>query len=535
MKKKLMLVLSLLVFAVFRSTAQNDNAILEKILTEDSTAVNALVLYPDSTRRSILEASQFPEVLLKMQSMQENSQKEFNTILSPYTQEVQQVFYNLTRYPGLINQLVAGGKKSKSQLQNIADNYPDEIKDDAVVYGKKYFDVLNSIDQFSKKNNSEFENVISTYSNESNHVFRDLVELPEVLNILTDNIKMTVMIGDLYRRNPTWVLHKTDSLNMEAARQHAEELADWKKKMDEDPDAKKQLEESAKKYADENGYRTDVYSSPRTDVFIDHYLVYPYPYWFGYPGWYPHYYWYPYPYWYDWGFYYGPYGQIIIFNYPSYYFTYWFFYHPMNFYHYPYLCNHFVNHYYGHHHSYMNGNAPVRNWVNQNEKYFSKDFATNDLSRINQIKEFGQLQKDVSDYNVSRPANQQLTTQQYIQTYKEKYPDLNVKPTVQPMESKDQWFQQPPAKQPPIKVPSPTQKDKQPIQIPQNQPTPFPQPKFDQNKNAQDFHKQTWEQNRPPVFTPKVNPQPIPKQQPKSTPQPKTDPPKTQKQVTKPK
>ncbi len=527
-----MLLFSVLVLSVTGSHAQNDNAILEKLLTEDSIAINALVLYPDSTRRSILEVSQYPEVLLKMQSLQESTQKDFNNILSPYSQDEQQVFFNLTRYPGLINQLVAGGKKSKSQLQTIAAAYPIEIREDVVQYGKKYFDVLSAIDQLSKKNNADFENIIANYPKETQHAFRDLVALPEVLNILTDNLKMTVMIGDLYKRNPAWVLHKSDSLNMDATRQHAQELADWKAQIDSDPEAKKQLEESAKQYADENGYRSEDYSCPRTELYIDHYVVYPYPYWFGYPGWYPYYYWYPYPYWYDWGFYYGPYGQIIIFNYPSYYFTYWFFYHSTNFHHYPHLCNHFVHHYYGFHRSYMNGNAPVKNWVNQNEKYFSKDFATNDVSRLNQIKEFGQMQQDISDYNVIRPQEQQLTTQQFLQNNKQKYPELNANQTVQQKESKDQWFQQPPVKQPPVKVPAPTQKNNQLNVTPQYQ----PQPKFDQNKNAQDFHKQSWNQNLPPGYTPKVVTPPVPKQQPKQMPAPKKDvAPKTQKQIVKPK
>ena len=78
MKKILMLLFSVLVLSVTGSHAQNDNAILEKLLTEDSIEINALVLYPDSTRRSILEVSQYPEVLLKMQSLQESTQKDFN-------------------------------------------------------------------------------------------------------------------------------------------------------------------------------------------------------------------------------------------------------------------------------------------------------------------------------------------------------------------------------------------------------------------------------------------------------------------------
>ncbi|HTA27511.1 MAG TPA: hypothetical protein VK809_06975, partial [Bacteroidia bacterium] len=49
---------------------------------EDSAAINALALYPDSVRREIFTACEYPAVIVNIASLQKNSSAAFSDMLS---------------------------------------------------------------------------------------------------------------------------------------------------------------------------------------------------------------------------------------------------------------------------------------------------------------------------------------------------------------------------------------------------------------------------------------------------------------------
>src|SRR4051812_4071897 len=113
MKSKLLALISCL--AIFLNCfSQIDTAILDRTFSQDS-ALNALALYPQNVRTQILEVSGHPNALIRMEAIQKNSRDEFKKLLLDYDQAEQQKIWDITRYPGLVDSLVEGGKKSKGQ------------------------------------------------------------------------------------------------------------------------------------------------------------------------------------------------------------------------------------------------------------------------------------------------------------------------------------------------------------------------------------------------------------------------------------
>ena len=194
--------------------------------------------------------------------------------------------------------------------------------------------LLDDIDALENSAEDAFSAILEAYNEVTQANLRRLSELPEILTILTDNIRVTLLVGDLYAKEPEWVLHKADSLNLVVARQQAEELDDWKESLQNDPQAQDELLASAESFAKEFDYDDEYYDwddegwqsdEVTGEVIVRHHYYHHYPYWFGYPHWYGYPCWRPNPYWYDWGFYIGPARSIVVVGLPSFHFTNWYF------------------------------------------------------------------------------------------------------------------------------------------------------------------------------------------------------------------
>ncbi|UCH96852.1 MAG: DUF3300 domain-containing protein [Candidatus Aminicenantes bacterium] len=246
-----------------------EQSLVQGLSEKQQKAVEALVLYPEKVRNAVLEASLYPEILVKISNIQERSREKFKEILSPYNRKIQETIW-------------------------------------------------------------------------------DLVRFPEILSILTENISLTILLGDMYKNNPQQIKKQLEELQVEGARQQSQAVNSWRKSLEDDPEAMEEFQQAAEEYAREQGYddekmkisETEKVADTRTRVEV--YYVNPYPYWFGYPYWYSYPRWYRYPYWYDWGFYYGPGGTVIIVDLPSYYYVDWHFrrYHYVR--QYPRISNRFI-------------------------------------------------------------------------------------------------------------------------------------------------------------------------------------------------
>jgi hypothetical protein len=502
---------------------------LSQITNEDELqAIEAIALYPEKERLAILEASMHPEVLVRMQTMQSKTEKSFQDLLFPLTRADQEKFYDLARHPALITELAQNNtKKSRSELDKLLVKYPAEVHDASRELNDRQFNTLVSVNNLFQKYEDDFKNLLVGYPPQTQDAYRTLIKQPEIVEILTDNMNMTVLLGDIYRRNPAQLNKELDELNKTVSERKAKELNDWQKSLQDDPQALAEYEQAAKDYARAEGYDESQYQSPATqhyttDVYV-HHVWQPYPYWFGRPWWHTHNYWYSYPWWYHWGFYYGPGNMIVFVGLPSYGFSYWHFYNPYNFYYYP----HFTNVVITHCHRATTGssmNNVVRQWENSVRNETPSGFLANDAARADRLREYGKFEMEYAE-DVQRATGKTPDKREFLNSNKERYPSL--KPVLE----------QQPQRTPENPVgPSRTQTGTVSAPPVQNR-TPNPvDPQKSESRpidRATDYHQNTWRKpaepsrqdkapvQRQPTVTPPAQRQPDPPQRTAPPSQPK--------------
>lgn len=421
-------------------------------------------------------------------------------MMSSYPKNQQEDIWNLSRYPNLISRIVQGGQKSNADLETIFSSYPQEIHDVALKYGTNNYDLLLKVDALQTQTNQQFQQIINSYPSDVQQTFTNLLQLPEVMNLLNDHLSLTVRVGDHFRRDPDWVMHKSDSTAQAQAKLNTEQLNDWMQTIHQDTAAQNELKQAANDYADSNGYNTGDVDAPVDESAVNNYSVYPYSYWFGYPSWYPYAYWYPYPYWYDWGFYYGPGGEMIVFGFPSYYFINWYFWYPSHCQRYPHLGSAYIHHYYGPHRSNTLSRQVVHNWVHENRKYLPADFIKNNssASRSEAIRQMGLLNEKAVDR--TGRINPQ-TRDQYLAKNTASFPALRTNPAAAkiPDESQMPEVRQQVTRQPAV---NPQRAQSQRIQPQQQQQQTQPrnnnsQYNYNNIQPAQQYHSGGWDQAQP--------------------------------------
>ena len=520
--------MSLIGSSTLNSAAQdNTKSSNRQIMLESQEAVNAIAMYPRETRKIIFEASEYPEIITKLNAMRLKSQGAFENLISMLKKDEQEKIWNLTRYDNLISELASGTIKSQSEIDAILVNYPEEIHKTAIDENKKNYKLLVQIDQINKNYDSDFELLLNSYPPETIDAFREIIKMPEVLSILNDHMQYTVLVGNYFKKNPERILHKTDSLNIVLTQKNTQEANDWKQSMNNDPQAQKEYVEAAQEYAQENGYQPDVYNTPMTE-FDTNYSSNPYNWWFGYPSWYPDNSWNPNPYWYDWGFYFGPDRQPVFNGLPSSYFMDWYFYYPEHLSNYAELSNNYYN-YYDKHRESMNYNSvshSVSDWRNNNKDIVTNDWDFDKTNRVERFRQYGNMEVSRQKYNRSNP-KQQIGRTEYIQKTPNRFYFLNSDITKNPAIQRDTHttFNQgnlpEPAKRPTVSLPSRTQTEVQRPTYVNPQPTdnvnrqrtvnvntpprtvnvniPARSSNSNQMRNAEQYNQNTWKKPQQPV------------------------------------
>ena len=414
---------------------QSDSTLLSNVTEEEQAAINALVLYPEATRRQILVASLHPEILIKLENMQATTQTAFTELLTALPQTTQEQLWDLTRYPGLIPRLVALPRTDRAGLQAVLAAYPEVIYTPATLAFDQHADVLAGIQDIEASAAAALEAILEPYPAPVRESIRALTELPEVLSLLTENLRLTILLGDQYRTQPEQVVRQLDSLNLVVARDNARELEDWKADLERDPEIAAELGYAAESYPENEAY-DDLYYDPAYAEYepvdeteapvteIHYYYHYPYPYWFGYPYWYSYPRWRPYPQWYEWGFVYRPARGLVVFRLPAYHFVYWYFDHPYHHVWWPQLSATFVRHF-QRHRNYNSGiTTGVARWQRQNRTVITDRWLHDDEQLASRLREYGDFEVDRRRYNERRP-DRPLAPRAYLERNTRRYPELS--------------------------------------------------------------------------------------------------------------
>lgn len=427
MKKKLFSVWIIIGFLYVGSYAQG-KGILHYLSEEEQSAIEAIALYPAQERAAVLEASLHPEILVRMESIKRSTESQYKEKLGSLAEEDQKKMYNLSRYPDLLEKICARDTQwSKKDLEALLESYPKDIQEDASYINRKYFDLLKDVEDLYQEADKAFTYVLSTYPEDVRNAYETLSMLPGVVSILTDNMSMTVLLGDIYKSNPEQLKGELDSLNVVVAEQQAKDLGTWKQELEENPEAMQEYEQAAQEFAKDQGYDDEVYPGPAPDVYADQvyvdYIWTPYPYWFGYPYWYSYPCWYPYPYWYHWGYYYGPGNVIYVVGLPSSFFISWTFYYDDHFYHYPHFTDEVISHYYGPRHGGSSNQPVIRDWEETHKSELPAGWFNDDKNRVTRIQEYGKFKMDY-DQTVRASTDKAPTQREFLKDNAEKYPTL---------------------------------------------------------------------------------------------------------------
>ncbi len=510
----------------------------------DRDALDAIVLYPADVRQAILIAGTRPEILVRIERIQLESQSQFETRLQPLDQKDQEAIWEMTRYPGLLEEISRQSRPSEATLQNLAARYDAAIQPTVIDQGQRNFDIIASVQQMQQETEGAYTGLLNPYPADVQQAYAKLIGMPELLEILTSHLSLAVLVSDLYRQNPAEVNQHLDALAIEAADRQAQALEDWQAQLENDPEMRSELESAAAEFAQEEGWSADEYSLPPVEKTVEIRYVYePYPYWFGYPRWYPYPNWYPYPWWYHWGFYFGPRGSFVVFGMPTYTFWGWYYGNPYHHYYYPHLTNGCVTYYHAHRRTGVAMNEPTRAFIARGQTIAGKDWLDEPTSRVDRIRDYGKLEMD---FAVQQSATDRAKTRtDLLRENPKKYPALSPpsaqaadpdrvaprpapapRPAVKPVAKPDAPYQQPNA-QPTIK---PTDKPPfKPTDRPAPAPAPAPKPEVRPGKPApqpappvrsierpkpdpspvirpEDYHKGTWNRPEPSRPAPSVAP-----------------------------
>jgi hypothetical protein len=406
----------------------NDQAMMKQIEQNNQATIDAISLYPTDTRRDILEAARYPELIVRLSALQKQSRDQFAELISPFSREDQEKIWNLTRYPALVSELAYDHPKSNAELGDILSRYPEEIHPAALDEAYRNYNVLVQIDQSNAGYQANLDQMLVTYPRVTASAYRNLIKQPEILSTLYDNMQTTVILGDIYKTDPQYVLFETDSLNQALTIQNQQAAQDWQQSIAQNPQAQQEYTQAAEEYAQENGYNPAEYQTPMDPVVTD-FPVYPYNWWFGYPTWYVSPCWDPYPFWYDWGFYYGPGRVPVFFGMPSYHFMNWYFYNPEHWNRYPGFADHCYGYYVGHRGGrYSNPvSRGVNDWRRRNKDVVTKDWDNDKAGRVQRFREFGQMESERAKYNNANPGHP-MERKDYLAQNQSRYSHTTVVP-----------------------------------------------------------------------------------------------------------
>ncbi|MBS2098890.1 DUF3300 domain-containing protein [Carboxylicivirga linearis] len=408
MKTRYYIILLVAFISVVGVNAQHKDG-LKDLLEEESSLMDGLAAYDLTIRTDILTVSLYPELFDKMEKLKQNSGSAFQNILKPHKREVQEGLYDLTRYPDLIADLVEGGKKSKKEVEQLSMIYPEDIHESCKKYGSSQYDALLAIHRLNEKSKEEFSRMLSTYDESLQNSMTRLLDYPDVLSTMSDNIEVVRLIGQAYREDAPSLEAHLETRHLEIVEQKRQELADYRAQLEEDEEAMEEMVDAAQRFAEETG-NGDVHQPVQTQTEVVY--VHHYSYWYGYPHWYTSPYWRPYPWYYHTGFYYGPGGGMIFIGMPSYWYVGWQFRRYPN--RYPHLSYHYCRHSYRHPRSRYDFNRTVRRNISDNRQVDRRSLRQIDSRRDNILTSNGRVKNDrVSSRETTRttrPATREANT-----------------------------------------------------------------------------------------------------------------------------
>jgi len=416
---------------------------VDDVRAEDREALESLAGFPAEVREAALEAARHPQAIARIHEVQRRSSADFRALIDDLPRDEQEKVWSLIRYPELVAEMVDGGPHGEGRLRAIADHYPESVRDVAVELGRSRHELLVKIHALDARSQRTFEQGLEGHAETTRAALRTLVATPDALDLLTDHMHMTVILGGAYAADPEAATADLARLHEEVLAREVEADRAWREEIAADPEARRELEAAEREYAEEydvaldageragDGERADDDDRPRTrvNVFLG---LGTYPYWFGYPAWYvsvydgypAYYYWRPlhlHPV--HWGVSFGSRGFAFHVGYPGFHFAHWYFSRPIHHHHYPRLSHRIIRHHEHHPRLHRGGHRVTRRWLRTHHHHGGRGWLRDDGRRHRRLREYGRLEHDYRKLR-SRKGPRRVSRYDVVRRSPERYPNL---------------------------------------------------------------------------------------------------------------
>ncbi|MBS1977818.1 MAG: hypothetical protein JST46_10635 [Bacteroidetes bacterium] len=311
----------------------------DSVRQDEKEIITAIAAYPSDIRQSILTVSQYTPILIKLQRVQARTSQSFQDLISGQAKEAQEKFYEASRYPDLIKALGTQPLKSGAELSSLLSSYPPAVQQMISDLYPSQAETFRIMANTLEKADETMNRLIKDLPSDVQSDFRRMVSMPEIMSLLTDRIDDVVSLGAAYKENPEKVRKNLADLNAGIKQQSEKDLAEYKEKIQKDPEMQEEMKKMAQNFTDSYSANAEGTMDPRDSLAsnnlsqnpVSNYVtpnynnLNPYPYWLGYPYWYSNPVWIPRPWYYHTGFYLGSGGNPVIIGMPSWYYSGWLF------------------------------------------------------------------------------------------------------------------------------------------------------------------------------------------------------------------
>ena len=170
------------VLSQYNSAAQS---YADSLAQDDHDILSSIAPYDEETRLAILNVSQYPQTIVKLERIQARSSQSFQDLVAGYSREEQEKLYDFSRFPDMINKITSNGKMREEEVKGLLMDYPEATRSRMLQTYQSHFDDLVKMNMIYKSSQEGLQKIIANYSHNLQNDFEKIVAMPEVIHLLT--------------------------------------------------------------------------------------------------------------------------------------------------------------------------------------------------------------------------------------------------------------------------------------------------------------------------------------------------------------
>ena len=276
------LTVTLALIAATHVHAQDNRELLRSVMQDDSDFVDVLAMADSDVQTAWLITSSAGEAVARVSALQEQSQSQFTDLARTYSREIQTDMWNVSRYDALVER-IAKSSLTDADITAIVAGLPDDTQQSARRLAKQEPELFSKMNAIRMEFERKYSEIMRSYPDSVQRSMSVLRSTPEILALMNDNMRTTILFGDVYKRDAQAVRDALRERNLELVSKKANDVREWQSRVESDAEAKKELQQSAEAFAQEESFdATTEWSGPPPE----RWRVASYAYWTGYPWWY---------------------------------------------------------------------------------------------------------------------------------------------------------------------------------------------------------------------------------------------------------